>query len=219
MPEYPDITVYIERLEAFTKRQTLQNVRIANPFLLHTFNSPINSIIGNQIIGFEQMGKRIVFLFDDEYFLVFHLMVAGRFLWREKGEKIPGKIGLAAFDFYNGSLLMTEASTKKRASLHLIKGRSELDYFDRGGLEIFETSFEEFCERLVIENHTLKRALTDPSVFSGIGNAYSDEILHRAKLSPIQLKQKMDDEQIERLFQATKQILTEWTKKNKGRNR
>ena len=213
MPEYPDITVYIERLEAFTKGQTLQNVRIANPFLLRTVYPPINSIIGKQIIGFKRMGKRIVFLFDDEYFLVIHLMVAGRFLWREKGAKIPGKIGLAAFDFSNGTLLMTEASTKKRASLHLIKGRSELDYFDRGGLEVFEIFLDEFRERLVFENHTLKRVLTDPSLFSGIGNAYSDEILHRAKLSPIQLTQKMDDEQIERLFKATKQILNEWTKK------
>lgn len=140
-------------------------------------------------------------------------MVAGRFLWREKRAKIPGKIGLAAFDFSNGSLILTEASTKKRTSLHLVEGRSKLNYFDRGGLEVFETSLDKFRDRLVIKNHTLKRVLTDPSLFSGIGNAYSDEILHRAKLSPIQLTQKMDDNQIEKLFQATKQILNEWTKK------
>ncbi len=213
MPEYPDITIYIERLEAFNKGQTLENVRIANPFLLRTFDPPIDSIKGKQVTGFKRMGKRVVFVFPDEYFLIFHLMVAGRFHWKEKGAKITRKIGLAAFDFPNGTLLLNEAGTKKRASLHLIKGEDQLAYFDRGGLEIFEITLAEFRERLVFENHTIKRVLTDPSMFSGIGNAYSDEILHRAKLSPILLSQKMSEEQIERLFHSTQEVLNEWTEK------
>jgi formamidopyrimidine-DNA glycosylase len=213
MPEYPDITIYIERLEALVKGQTLQNVRIANPFLLRTFDPPIESITGKKIIGFERMAKRIVFVFPDEYFLVLHLMVAGRLHWKQKGAKITGKIGLAAFDFPNGTLLLNESGTKKRASLHLIQGKDRLAYFNRGGLEIFEISLAEFRERLVFENHTLKRVLTDSGMFSGIGNAYSDEILHRAKLSPILLTQKMTENQIERLFENTKIVLTEWTEK------
>jgi len=213
LPEYPDITIYIERLEAFNKGQTLENVRIANPFLLRTFDPPIDSIKGKQVTGFKRMGKRVVFVFPDEYFLIFHLMVAGRFHWKEKGAKITRKIGLAAFDFPNGTLLLNEAGTKKRASLHLIKGEDQLAYFDRGGLEIFEITLAEFRERLVFENHTIKRVLTDPSMFSGIGNAYSDEILHRAKLSPILLSQKMSEEQIERLFHSTQEVLNEWTEK------
>ncbi|MBC8182889.1 formamidopyrimidine-DNA glycosylase [candidate division KSB1 bacterium] len=213
MPEYPDITIYIERLEAFLIGQTLQDVRIKHPFLLRTFDPPIGSIKGKQIIGFRLMGKRIIFIFPDEYFLIFHLMVAGRFHWKEKGAKITGKIGLAAFDFPNGTLLLNEAGSKKRASLHLIKGKDRLAYFDRGGLEIFEISLAEFHERLVFENHTLKRVLTDPSMFSGIGNAYSDEILHRAKLSPVLLSRKMSNDQIEKLFDAAKVVLNEWTEK------
>lgn len=160
------------------------------------------------------MGKRIIFVFENDLFLVFHLMVTGRFHWREQACKIPAKIGLAAFDFPDGTLLLTEAGTKKRASLHLVKGRSNLiARYDLGGLEIFDASLEEFKNRIMQENHTLKRALTDPGLFSGIGNAYSDEILHRAKLSPMQLSQKMNDEQIERLYQAIKETLIEWTER------
>jgi formamidopyrimidine-DNA glycosylase len=213
LPEYPDITIYIERLEALVKGQKLQNLRIANPFLLRTFDPGIESITGKEIIGFKRLGKRIVFVFPDEFFLILHLMVAGRLHWKQKEAKITGKIGLAAFDFPNGTLLLNESGTKKRVSLHLIKGKDRLVYFDRGGLEIFQISLTEFRERLVFENHTLKRVLTDPSMFSGIGNAYSDEILHSARLSPILLTQKMTEEHIERLFENTKIVLTEWTEK------
>lgn len=191
----------------------MQNVRIASPFLLRTFDPPIESIKGKDILGFERIGKRIVFVFEDEMFLVLHLMIAGRLHWRGKGSKIPAKVGLAAFDFPNGTLLLTEAGTKKRASLHLVKGELELSTFDPGGLEIFEASLQDFKRRLLRENHTLKRALTDPRLFSGIGNAYSDEILHRAGLSPVQLTQKMTDEQIDKLFQAIKETLIEWTER------
>ena len=211
MPEYPDITIYIERLRAFLQGQTLQQVRLINPFLLRTVEPPIASIKNREVLGFERFGKRIVFDLSNDLFLILHLMISGRLHWRESGAKIPAKIGLAALDFSNGTLLITEAGTKKRASLHLVKGRSELMNFDSGGLEIFETNFEKFRERLISENHTLKRVLTDPSFFSGIGNAYSDEILHRAKLSPIQLTQKMTDLQIEQLYNGTRETLIEWT--------
>ena len=213
MPEYPDIIIYIERLKALVQGQPVQNVRIASPFLLRTFDPPIESILNKPVIYFERIGKRIVFVFEDELFLALHLMIAGRLNWREKDCKIPVKIGMAALDFPNGTLLLIESGTKKRASLHLIKGELELSTFDQGGLEIFDASFEEFKRRLLRENHTLKRALTDPRLFSGIGNAYSDEILHRAKLSPVQLTQKMTEEQIEKLFRAIKETLTDWTER------
>jgi formamidopyrimidine-DNA glycosylase len=213
LPEYPDIIIYIERLKALVQGQPVQNVRIASPFLLRTFDPPIESILNKPVIYFERIGKRIVFVFEDELFLVLHLMIAGRLNWREKDCKIPVKIGMAALDFPNGTLLLIESGTKKRASLHLIKGELELSTFDQGGLEIFDASFEEFKRRLLRENHTLKRALTDPRLFSGIGNAYSDEILHRAKLSPVQLTQKMTEEQIEKLFRAIKETLTDWTER------
>ena len=213
LPEYPDIIIYIERLKALVQGQPVQNVRIASPFLLRTFDPPIESILNKPVIYFERIGKRIVFVFEDELFLALHLMIAGRLNWREKDCKIPVKIGMAALDFPNGTLLLIESGTKKRASLHLIKGELELSTFDQGGLEIFDASFEEFKRRLLRENHTLKRALTDPRLFSGIGNAYSDEILHRAKLSPVQLTQKMTEEQIEKLFRAIKETLTDWTER------
>ena len=213
MPEYPDIIIYIERLNELLQGRPVQNVRIASPFLLRTFDPPIESIKSKIILNFERIGKRIVFVFEDELFLVLHLMIAGRLHWRDKNFKIPAKIGLAAFDFPNGTLLLTEAGINKRASLHLIKGRLELSTFDQGGLEILDASLLEFKKRIIRENHTLKRALTDPRLFSGIGNAYSDEILHRAKLSPVQLTQKMNDEQIERLFHATRDTLVKWTER------
>jgi len=211
LPEYPDIIIYLERLEALLKGQVLQQIRIASPFLLRTFDPPIEALKNKQITGLQRIGKQIVFIFEDELYLIFHLMIAGRFHWRAPGGGIPAKIGLAAFDFPNGTLLLTEAGTKKRASLHLIKGEFELSTFDPGGLEIVEAPLLEFKRRLVRENHTLKRALTDPRLFSGIGNAYSDEILHRARLSPVQLTQKMTDQQIEQLYQSTKAALIEWT--------
>jgi len=213
LPEYPDIVIYIERLEALLKGQPIQQVRLASPFLLRTFDPPINSIYIRTVSGIERIGKRIVFNIQDDYFLILHLMIAGRLHWHAQGYKIPAKVGLAAFDFPNGTLLLTEAGTQKRASLHLVQGRNKLSHFNPGGLEIFEASLEQFRKRLILENHTLKRALTDPWLFSGIGNAYSDEILHRAKLSPIQLTQKMTDQQIERLFHAIKETLTEWVER------
>lgn len=213
MPEYPDIVIYIERLSALVTGKMLHKVRIASPFLLRSFDPPIRVIEGKRIIGMERIGKRIVFDFEDDLFLVLHLMIAGRLQWRTQGAGIPAKVGMAAFDFENGTLLLTEAGTQKRASLHLIKGRDKLVHFNLGGLEIFEVNFDEFRKRLVLENHTLKRALTDPWLFSGIGNAYSDEILHRAKLSPVQLTQKMSNEQIEGLFHAIKDALLEWTQR------
>ena len=213
MPEYPDITIYIERLEAFVKGQCLEQIRLAGPFFLRTAEPPIESIHGKKILGFERLGKRIVFVFDEEQYLVMHLMIAGRLRWRKKGCKLPGKVGLAVFDFPNGSLLITEAGSKKRASLHFVKGRTHLDQFNPGGLEVLDVTFEAFQKVLLSENHTLKRSLTDPRFFSGIGNAYSDEILHRARLSPILLTEKMSEDQIERLYHATRDTLGVWTER------
>ena len=211
MPEYPDIVVYNERLEALIKGKPLEEVRFTSPFLLRTAQPPIDEIKGMVVRGFERMGKRIVFVFDQDYFLVLHLMVAGRLQWRPRHCKIPAKIGLAALDFPDGSLLITEAGSRKRASLYLVKSRERLSELDPGGLEIFDASLDEYRNRLLIENHTLKRSLTDPRLFSGIGNAYSDEILHRARLSPVKLTRKLTNQQIERLYEATRETLREWT--------
>ncbi len=213
MPEYPDITVYIESLDKPVKGQSLKQVRLRSPYLLRTAEPSIDSIKGGTVYGFERIGKRIVFVFADELFLVLHLMVGGRLHWREKECKIPGKKGLAALDFSNGTLLITEAGSKKRASLYLVKGRTQLEGFNPGGIEVFEASVENFRKVLIAENHTLKRALTDPQIFSGIGNAYSDEILHRARLSPVLLSQKMTGQQIEQLYKATRTVLMEWTER------
>ncbi|UCD80171.1 MAG: hypothetical protein JSW26_01690 [Desulfobacterales bacterium] len=213
MPEYPDITIYIERLVALVGGQLLEQIRFASPFFLRTAQPSIKNIHGRMVRGIERMGKRIVFVFDREMFLVIHLMIAARLHWRKKACKIPGKIGLAVFDFPNGSLLITEAGTKKRASLHFINGRADLAGLDPGGLEVFEVSLEEFRSALLAENHTLKRSLTDPHIFSGIGNSYSDEILHRARLSPILLTEKLAEDQIERLYHATRDTLKEWTQR------
>jgi formamidopyrimidine-DNA glycosylase len=211
MPEYPDIIVYIERLDALVTGQTLEQIRFAGPFFLRTAQPPIDSVHGAVVKGFERMGKRIVFVLEAERFLVLHLMIAGRLHWRSRQCKIPRKLGLAAFDFPNGSLLVTEASYQKRALLHLVAGRRELSGLDPGGLEVLEASPQDFRAALVAENHTLKRALTDSHVISGIGNAYSDEILHRARLSPVLLTQKLGDDQVERLYHAVRETLLEWT--------
>jgi formamidopyrimidine-DNA glycosylase len=211
MPEYPDITIYIERLEALVRGQPLEQIRFASPFFLRTTEPSIKTVHGAKVRGVERMGKRIVFVLDKERFLVIHLMIAGRLHWRKKACKPPGKVGLAVFDFPNGTLLITEAGTKKRASLHFIAGRAELAGLDPGGLEVFEASPEEFRNALFAENHTLKRFLTDPRILSGIGNTYSDEILHRARLSPIMLTAKLSEDQIKRLFHAARDTLKEWT--------
>lgn len=211
MPELPDITVYIEALESRVVSQTLDRVRIPKPFLLRSVDPPISAAQGKRVVGVRRMGKRIVLALEDDLFLVIHLMIAGRLRWVPAGGKVPGKIGLAAFDFSNGTLILTEAGSKRRASLWLVRGEDSLDQFARGGLEVLDASLADFTERLMRENHTLKRSLTDPRLFSGIGNAYSDEILHRAKISPIKHTRRLNEEEIQRLFDATRTTLIEWT--------
>ena len=211
MPELPDITAYIEALESRIVGQPLERVRIPKPFLLRSVDPPISAANGKRVIGIRRMGKRIVLELEDDLFLVIHLMIAGRLRWVPAGAKVPGKLGLAAFDFPNGTLILTEAGSKRRASLWLVRGEKSLAQFDRGGLEVLDADIEQFTERLTRENHTLKRSLTDPRLFSGIGNAYSDEILHRAKLSPVKHTNRLTGEEIKRLFDATRAILVEWT--------
>jgi formamidopyrimidine-DNA glycosylase len=211
MPELPDITIYLEALESRIVGQTLERTRIPKPFLLRSVDPPINAAQGKQVLGVRRMGKRIVVELEDDLFLVIHLMIAGRLRWVPAGGKVPGKIGLAAFDFTNGTLILTEAGSKRRASLWLVRGEQSLEQFERGGLEVLESDLAAFTERLIRENHTLKRSLTDPRLFSGIGNAYSDEILHRAKLSPVKHTRRLTDEEIQRLFDATRATLKEWT--------
>ena len=211
MPELPDITVYIEALESRIVDQTLERTRIPKPFLLRSVDPPISAAQGKRVVGLRRMGKRIVVELENDIFLVIHLMIAGRLRWVPAGGKVPGKIGLAAFDFTNGTLILTEAGSKRRASLWLVRGEESLVQFERGGLEVLDCSLAEFTERLTRENHTLKRSLTDPRLFSGIGNAYSDEILHRAKLSPIKHTRRLSEEEIQRLFDATRATLIEWT--------
>ena len=211
MPELPDVVVYIEALERRILGQPLERVRIVSPFVLRSVEPPIGEAEGRRVIGLRRLGKRIVCELEGGLFLVIHLMIAGRLRWRPAGAKPPGRIGLAAFDFPGGTLLLTEAGTKRRASLHLVQGEVGLAGFDRGGLEPLDVSLEAFRSRLVSESHTLKRALADPRLFSGIGNAYSDEILHRARLSPLALTRRLDDEAIVRLHAATRSVLREWT--------
>ncbi|HEY8852282.1 MAG TPA: DNA-formamidopyrimidine glycosylase family protein [Gemmatimonadaceae bacterium] len=213
MPELPDITVYLEALESRIVGETLERTRIPKPFLLRSVDPPISAAQGKRVLGVRRMGKRIVVELEDDLFLVIHLMIAGRLRWVPAGGKVPGKIGLAAFDFTNGTLILTEAGSKRRASLWLVRGEQSLEQFERGGLEVLESDLAQFTERLIRENHTLKRSLTDPRLFSGIGNAYSDEILHRAKLSPVKHTRRLSDEEIQRLFDATRATLVEWTER------
>src|SRR5436190_11628024 len=213
MPELPDIVVYIERLRDRVLDQRLEKVRLASPFLVRSFDPPIQEAEGKKVVELRRLGKRIIFCLESELFLIFHLMIAGRLRWRAKSSKIPGKLGLAAFDFASGTLLLTEAGSKKRASLHVVQGESNLAAFDRQALEVLDSSEESFRDVLTRENHTLKRSLTDPRLFSGIGNAYSDEILHRAKLSPMKLTAKLTPEEISRLYEATKSTLSEWVER------
>src|SRR5262245_57479062 len=191
MPELPDILLYLESLKTRILGQTLERVRLASPFVVRSVTPPISSLSGRQVIALRRLGKRIVLEFEGELYLVIHLMIAGRLQWKPAGAKIPGKLGQAAFDFPNGSLLLTEAGTKKRASIHAVKGKDNLKTFDRGALEVLTSSTEEFSEVLKRENHTLKRSLTDPRLFSGIGNASSDEILHLSHLSPMKLTSRL----------------------------
>jgi formamidopyrimidine-DNA glycosylase len=213
MPELPDIVVYIECLRPRVVGQPLEKVRLASPFLLRSVDPPLEQAVGKHVRGLRRLGKRIVFELDEELFLVLHLMIAGRLHWKAKGAKPPGKIGLAAFDFPNGTLSLTEASTKKRASLHLVRGKEQLAQHQPGGLEVLDSDLPGFRAALARENHTLKRALTDPHLFSGIGNAYSDEILHRARLSPLAWTTRLTDGESVRLFEATQATLRAWTER------
>lgn len=210
MPELPDILLYLEHLERRLKGKKLERIRFASPFLLRSVTPPIATAYGKKITGTRRIGKRLVLELEDDLFLVIHLMIAGRLRWKEKDAKIPGRIGLAAFDFEDGTLTFTEASSKKRASLHLVQGEAGLAEHSRGGLEVFGAKLKDFAAALRVENHTVKRSLTDPRLFSGIGNAYSDEILHRARLSPMKLTSRLTDEEIKILFKATKETLTWW---------
>jgi len=213
MPELPDVLLYIEALKPRIAGQTLERVRLASPFVVRSVSPPISSIQGKTVHALSRLGKQIVWEFEEDLFLVIHLMIAGRFQWKDKAAKVPGKLGLAAFDFPTGTLLLTEAGSKKRASLHLVKGRPALAAFDRGALEVLEAPLSAFEKTLRSENHTLKRALTDPRLFSGIGNAYSDEILHRARLSPMKLTSKLTEDEVKRLYDATNVTLEEWIKR------
>ena len=213
MPELPDVAVYVDRLMAYVLGRPVDGVRILNPFVLRTVDPPVSELIGRRIIGVRRLGKRIIIALEDEHYLVIHLMIAGRLRWRPPGKKLPGKLALAALDFADGTLFLSEAGSTRRASLHLVRGEESVRAFDRGGLEVLDTSVTELATRLRSENHTLKRALTDPRLFSGIGNAYSDEILHRARLSPLALTGRLADEAVERLFRAAQEVLREWTER------
>ncbi len=210
MPELPDVTLYLTALQRRIVGATLEHVRLKSPFLLRSIEPPISELEGKEVIGLRRLGKRIVLEFGEQRFLVFHLMIAGRFQWREAGAKIPGKLGLAAFDFSSGCLLFTEAGTKKRASLYVVQGEEKLQEHQPGGVEPLEVDLSGFTAALLKENRTLKRALTDPRAFSGIGNAYSDEIFHRAGMSPVQRTKNLKPDAIERLFHATREVLQEW---------
>ncbi|MEO7734790.1 MAG: DNA-formamidopyrimidine glycosylase family protein [Kofleriaceae bacterium] len=213
MPELPDVTVYVERLAALTIGQPLEGMRIASPFVLRTVSPSPGELRGARVGSVERLGKRIVIGVEGDRFIVIHLMIAGRLRWKKRGEKVPGKVGLAAFDFPDGTLIFTEASPKKRASLHLVAGRAALAEFDRGGLDVFSSTAATFGDRLRLERHTIKRALTDPTLFDGIGNAYSDEILHAAKLSPFRMTSSITDDEIARLHDASMATLQLWTQR------
>ena len=213
MPELPDVTVYVERLADRLAGKTLERVRLLNPFVLRSVAPPIASAEGKKVLRLRRIGKRIVFELEGGLFMVLHLMIAGRLRWLAKDKKPPGRISLAVFEFPDANLLLTEAGTKRRASIHLVEGEAALAAIDPGGLEVLETDLAQFAERLKRDNHTVKRALTDPHLFSGIGNAYSDEILHRAKLSPFAHTSALSAQDVRRLFDATRATLIEWTER------
>lgn len=213
MPEIPDIEVYVEALTARVLGEPLLGVRVASPFVLRTFAPPLSSAKGKRVVAVRRLAKRVVFCLEDELFLVVHLMVSGRFKWAAPGAKVPGKIGLLAFDFAPGSLILTEASPKKRASLHVVQGEAALDELHAHGLEVGHATLAAFREVLVRENRTLKRFLTDPRLLAGIGNSYSDEILHHAGLSPVKLTQGLDDASIKTLYESIRHVLALWTER------
>ena len=211
MPELPDVELYLAALRPRTIGRTLAGVRLASPFLVRTVDPPIAALHGRAIRDLRRLGKRVVFGFDDDLFAVLHLMIAGRLRWREAGAAIPGKVGLAAFDFAAGTLLLTEAGSRKQASLHVVRGEAAVAAMDPGGADVFSMSVVAFAAALRGANHTVKRSLTDPHLFSGIGNAYSDEILHAAPLSPVKLTQSLTEAEVARLFDATREVLRAWT--------
>jgi formamidopyrimidine-DNA glycosylase len=210
MPELPDIVVYLDALAPRILGLPLERAEVRSPLLLRTAEPPLSAAVGKTVTGLRRIGKRIVWEMEDQIFFVFHLMIAGRFKWRKRGATPPGKIGLAAFDFPGGTLLLTEASKKHRASLHVVRGESALAAHNPGGLDVLAADLPAFRAALQSESHTLKRALTDPRLFDGIGNAYSDEILHAAKVSPFQLTGRLRDEEIVRLYEATRRTLLGW---------
>jgi formamidopyrimidine-DNA glycosylase len=212
VPELPDIELYLAALRARVIDRPIERVRVASPFFVRTFDPPISALAGRTVLALRRMGKRLVWELDEDLFIVIHLMIAGRLRWREKGTAVPGKVGLAAIDFPNGTLVITEAGSRKQASLHVVRGAAAVAAMDPGGADVFSMSTAAFAAALRAENHTLKRSLTDPHNFSGIGNAYSDEILHAAQLSPVKLTQSLTDEEVVRLFDATREILARWTK-------
>ena len=213
VPELPDITVYLRALESRISGQVLQKVRLKSMFLVRTADPPLSAAEGLRVVGLRRLGKRIVIEMEGELFLVIHLMIAGRLRWKERDAKLPGRVGLAGFDFPGGTLLFTEAGTKKRASLHVVRGEAALRAHDPGGIDVLACDLAEFRAALERESHTLKRSLTDPRLFSGIGNAYSDEILHRAKLSPVKLTRKLTPDEVERLLDAVQTVLPEWAER------
>ena len=211
MPELPDVTVYVELIAAKTAGRKIERVRISNPFVVRSVDPPVQATEGKAVRAVRRIGKRIALGLDEDIWIVIHLMIAGRFRWLKPGGKMPGRLGLAAFDFENGSLVLTEAGTQRRASITVVRGESALDDIDRGGVEPLEVDEKTFAGQLARENHTLKRSFTDPRLFSGIGNAYSDEIFHRARVSPIKLTSRLTSEEVTRLYAATREVLTEWT--------
>lgn len=211
MPELPDVELYLSALRPRVAGRAIERVRIASPFFVRTYDPPASAIEGRQVASLSRVGKRIVFALTDDLFVVVHLMIAGRLRWREPGAAIPAKLGLAAFDFADATLLFTEAGSRKQASLHVVRGHAAVEAMDPGGAEIEALSLDAFAAALRSGNHTLKRMLTDPHVFSGIGNAYSDEILHAARMSPVRLTRAMTDDEIARLYEATRTVLRDWT--------
>jgi len=218
MPELPDVLVYLERLEPLVLARRVERVRVLNPFVLRTVEPTVADAAGKAVTGLTRLGKRIVMGFEAELFLVIHLMIAGRLRWRPPGKNLPGRLALAALDFEHGTLFLSEAGSKRRASIHLVRGEEALREFDRGGLEVLDASLAEFSARLRSRSHTLKRALTDPRLFSGIGNAYSDEILHAARLSPFAITGRISDEEVERLHASVQSTLTEWTERLRAKS-
>jgi len=210
VPELPDILAYLEALEARIQGQTLEKIRITSPFVLRSVDPSPDAVVGRRVLGLRRLGKQIVIALEDEYFLVVHLMIAGRLQWREPGARLSGKTALAAFDFSSGTLILTEAGSKKRASIHLVRGEKSLDAFNRHALEVLDSDLDAFNSVLRRENHTLKRSLTDPRLFSGIGNAFSDEILHDAHLSPMKQTAKLSDEEVHRLWLSVRTVLADW---------